>query len=188
MRAAALLCLAPPFSRGLNASAFFVLPSYFTDASHFPNVRRNAGTVDLETAGHPPAKVCGPVFCSRPLHVLLQPCVVPNPSRFFFGSTFATRNDTAPNDSVLRANNWACPASICSRPAGPALADRSEAAPRDRPRPRSVGWSRDAEPAEPRSDRPPRSVGCSRGAPPRSVGCDRERGALLLLPVPRSDG
>ena len=26
MRAAALLCLAPPFSRGLNASAFFVLP------------------------------------------------------------------------------------------------------------------------------------------------------------------
>jgi len=85
-------------------------------ASHFPNVRRNAGTIDPVIQAVPPAKVCGPVFCSRPLHVLLQPCVVPNPSRFFLGSKFATKTDTAPNDSVLRANNWACPASICSRP------------------------------------------------------------------------
>ena len=38
MRAAALFCLAPPFSRGLNASAFFVLPSYTFHASHSPNV------------------------------------------------------------------------------------------------------------------------------------------------------
>ena len=75
-----------------------------------------AGTIDLETARVPPAKVCGPVFCSRPLHVLLQPCVVPNPSRFFLGSTFATKTDTALNNSDLCANNWACPASICSRP------------------------------------------------------------------------
>ena len=95
---------------------------------------RNAGTIDLETAGVPPAKVCGPVFCSRPLHVLLQPCVVPNPSRFFLGSTFATKIGTAPNDSVLRANN----SGRAPRAVAPALRD-----PACPPAKKSAGRTRD---------------------------------------------
>ena len=49
---------------------------------------------------------------------MLRKCFLhrPNASGVLLGSMPTIKNDTAPNDSVLRANNWACPASICSRP------------------------------------------------------------------------
>ena len=87
--------------------------------SHSPNMPpkcRNDRLRHSSSSSLHPAKVCGPVCCSCPLHLLLQPCDALLPSRFFLGATFATNSDLTPNDSVLCANNWACPASTFSCP------------------------------------------------------------------------